>query len=322
MTMQVVLMCTQPQTLEDRGYNKMAERAVLAALEKAMEISASNIAINKPDGILTAHVVEVATALLSSATLPCSVAVQGAALSSEAPHNTSGVLEGAATAAAASRVPAVEQGSAEPQGLAAGEVAIDGAVTFAHIQPVRYTLKDPHLRLACCECESAVQNRTCKHKLAVLMHLFPGLESRRTLLMFLGTRLGMKGGCQPDCSSPDSLRPLLNKLHQLRAADDMPSLALPDAARERGGAPSSAGVASVQLAANRHQQCKLPSRSVWRCRCHMHCANASTSSRCSVQRGAQPFSGQFATGTLVPRSCSAAAQGQGGHGAYWSHCQG
>jgi hypothetical protein len=187
MTMQVVLMCTQTQTLADGGYKKMAEKAVLAALAKAMEISASNIVIDKQDGILTAHVVEVATALLSSVTPPCSVAVQGAALSSEAPHNASGVLEGAATAAAASRVPAMEQGSAEPQILAAGEVAVDSAVTFALIQPVRYKLKDPHLRFACCECESAVQNRTCKHQLAVLMHLFPELESRRAMLMFLGT---------------------------------------------------------------------------------------------------------------------------------------
>jgi hypothetical protein len=44
------------------------------------------------------------------------------------------------------------------------------------------------------------------------MKLFPGLECRSTMLMFLGTHLGMNGGCQPDCSTPDSLQPLLNKL--------------------------------------------------------------------------------------------------------------
>jgi hypothetical protein len=42
----------------------------------------------------------------------------------------------------------------------------------------------------------------------------------------------------------------------------------------------------------------------------------------SVAPGA-PSSGQFATGSLNPTSCStgaAAAQAQGGHGAYWPHC--
>jgi hypothetical protein len=99
-------MCTQGQTLPDGGYNQMAEKALLAALHKAMEKAATRITFDKQDGILTAHVVGVA----STAT------------------------------------------------------------------PVRYLLKDPHLRFACCECESAVQHRTCKHQLAVLMNLFPGLE--------------------------------------------------------------------------------------------------------------------------------------------------
>jgi long-subunit fatty acid transport protein len=73
------------------------------------------------------------------------------------------MLEGTATAAAASRVPATEQSAAELQRLAAGEVAVAGAVSVGRIQPVQYTLKDPHLRFACCECESAVQHHTCKH---------------------------------------------------------------------------------------------------------------------------------------------------------------
>jgi hypothetical protein len=94
------------------------------------------------------------------------------------------------------------------------------------------------LRFACCECESAVQHRTCKHQLAALMHLFPELKSRRTMLMFMGTRLGLKGRCQPGRSAPDSLRPLLNKLQQLRAADDKPLAALPDTARENARALS------------------------------------------------------------------------------------
>jgi hypothetical protein len=75
------------------------------------------------------------------------------------------------------------------------------------------------------------------------------------MLMFLGTRLGMQGCCKPDCSAPDSLRPLLNKLQQLRAADDMPLLALPDAAQENAGAPSSAGVALVQLTSTSSASC-------------------------------------------------------------------
>jgi hypothetical protein len=128
-------------------------------------------------------------------------------------------------------------------------------VTVAGIQPVRSTLKDPHLRFACCECENAVQHRTCKHQLAVLMHVFPEHESRRAMLVFVGTRLGMKGGCQPDCPAPDSLRPLLNKLQQFRAADDMPLLALPDATREHVGVPSSSGVAYVQLTSTSSASC-------------------------------------------------------------------
>jgi hypothetical protein len=187
MTFHAVLMCTKVQTLPDGGYNQMAEKTLLAALQKAKEVSASRIVTDKQVGILTAHVVGVA----SSAT------------------------------------------------------------------PVRYTFKGPHLRFACCECESAVQHRTCKYQLAVLMNLFPGLESRRAMLMFLGTRLGMKGGCQPDRSAPDSLRPLFEKLQQLRAADDKPLLALPDPAQEHARASSSAGVASVPPTSTSSASCPL-----------------------------------------------------------------
>jgi hypothetical protein len=91
MTMQAVLMCTQVQNPADRGYNQMAEKALLAALQKAMEVSASSIVIDKQDGILTAHVVEVATVLLSSATPACRAGVPGAELSSVALKSVSGM---------------------------------------------------------------------------------------------------------------------------------------------------------------------------------------------------------------------------------------
>jgi hypothetical protein len=248
--------CTEVHQFADGGYNRLAEKEVLAGLQKAAEISASNIVIGEQDGILTARVVEVANVLLSNATPSCSPAVPGAELSSVAPQSDSGMLEGVAASSQQSAMAlAVVQGATDLRSQAASNVAVTGAVTVADIQPVRYTLKDPHLRFACCECESAVQHRTCKHQLAVLMKLFPGLESRRTMLMFLGTRLGMKGGCQPDCAAPDSLWPLLNQLQQLRAAADMPLLVLPDAARVHAGAPSSAGVTSVQLTSTSSASC-------------------------------------------------------------------
>jgi hypothetical protein len=128
-----------------RGYNKVAGKSVLEALEKAMESSASSTVIDKQICILTAHVAEVATFLLSSATQPCGAAVQGAALLSAAPHNVIGVLEGAPTAKAGSRVTATKLGAAEPQRLALGEVAVSGAVAAGYIQPVRYTLKSRDL---------------------------------------------------------------------------------------------------------------------------------------------------------------------------------
>jgi hypothetical protein len=59
------------------------------------------------------------------------------------------------------------------------------------------------------------------------------------MLMFLGTRLWMKGGCQSDRSAPDPQWPLLNMLQQLRAADNKPLLALPDTTQEDARAPSS-----------------------------------------------------------------------------------
>jgi hypothetical protein len=77
------------------------------------------------------------------------------------------------------------------------------------------------------------------------------------MLMFLGTCLGMKGGCQPDHSAPDSLQPLLDKLQQLRAADDKPLLALPDPAREHARISSSAGVASVPPTSTSSASCPL-----------------------------------------------------------------
>jgi hypothetical protein len=141
-------------------------------------------------------------------------------------------------------VPAMVQGATDLRSQAAIEVVVTSAVTVADIQPVRYTLKDAHLRFACCECESAVQHRTCKHQLAVLMHLFPNLASRRAMLMFLGTSWDER---QPDRSTPDSPRPLHNKLQQLRATENKPLLALPDTTRKNARAPSSAVVASVPL---------------------------------------------------------------------------
>jgi hypothetical protein len=128
-----------------RGNNKLAGKAVMEALEKAMGISASSTVTDKQNGILTAHVAKVATSLLSSATQPCGAAVQGAALLSAAPHNVIGVLEGAPTATAGSRVTATKLGAAEPQRLALGEVAVSSAVAAGYIQPVRYTLKSRDL---------------------------------------------------------------------------------------------------------------------------------------------------------------------------------
>jgi hypothetical protein len=84
-------MCTKVQNLADGGYNQMAKKALLAALHKAMEVSASSIVIDKQDGILTAHVVEVATVLFSSPTQACRAAVPGAELSSVAPQSVSGM---------------------------------------------------------------------------------------------------------------------------------------------------------------------------------------------------------------------------------------
>jgi hypothetical protein len=124
----------------------MAEKVVLAALEMAMEIPASSIVIDKQDSILASNShVKVATSLLISATQPCSATVQGAALLSAAPHNVIGVLEGAPTATAGSRVTATKLGAAEPQRLALGEVAVSSAVAAGYIQPVRYTLKSRDL---------------------------------------------------------------------------------------------------------------------------------------------------------------------------------
>jgi hypothetical protein len=57
---------------------------VLVGLQKAAEISASNIVIDQQHGILTTHLVAVATVLLSSATPACSPAVPGAELCANA----------------------------------------------------------------------------------------------------------------------------------------------------------------------------------------------------------------------------------------------
>jgi hypothetical protein len=65
---------------------------------------------------------------------------------------------------------------------------------------LRYSMTDPHLRFACCTCESALQDRPCKHQLSVLMRLFPGKDAMLKIAYFLGTRLGMQGGCKRDAS--------------------------------------------------------------------------------------------------------------------------
>jgi hypothetical protein len=138
MTIQAVLMCIKVQNLANGGYNQMAEKVLLAALQKAMEISASSIDIHKQDGILTAHVVEVATVLIISATPTCRVAVPGAELSSVVPQSVSGLLESASgvrSSQQSAMVPAVVQGATDLHSQATIEVAVTSAVTVANIQP-------------------------------------------------------------------------------------------------------------------------------------------------------------------------------------------
>jgi hypothetical protein len=150
MTMQAVVMCTEVQLLADGRFDRMAEKAVLAALQKAIwDFSKQHRQAGQPP---LRPCCWVATVLLSGATPACSESVQIAALSSAAPHNVSWVLEGAATAGAANKqqsamVLAVEQllhgctlqGAAKLHGQAASEMAVAGVVTVADIQPVNWT---------------------------------------------------------------------------------------------------------------------------------------------------------------------------------------
>jgi hypothetical protein len=100
------------------------------------------------------------------------------------------------------------------------------------------------------------------------MHLFPELESRRAMLIFLGTHLGMKGGCQPNRFALDFLRPLLNKLHELSAAYAKLLLALLDADQEHAGALPSTGVALMQLTSTSSQASLLSSMALLASRAH------------------------------------------------------
>jgi hypothetical protein len=79
---------------------------------------------------------------------------------------------------------------------------------------IQYIMQQPHLRYSCCTCPDAVQQNLCKHQAAVLMLLYPSQEARKTMLMMLGTRLGMEGGCHTKRAEPlrclhDALSPLL-----------------------------------------------------------------------------------------------------------------
>jgi hypothetical protein len=93
---------------------------------------------------------------------------------------------------------------------------------------VQYVMQQPHLRYSCCTCPDAVQQNLCKHQAAVLMLLYPSQEARKTMLMMLGTRPGMEGGCHPERAEPlrclhEALLPLaVPSLREAHAACNIP----------------------------------------------------------------------------------------------------
>lgn len=81
---------------------------------------------------------------------------------------------------------------------------------------VQYTITDPHLRYAACNCPMAVQQQTCKHQLAALLHVWPGQAAAKMMHSMLGSKLGRPQGCDPQADQP--LRPLTDALEAAKAA--------------------------------------------------------------------------------------------------------
>jgi hypothetical protein len=94
--------------------------------------------------------------------------------------------------------------------MAANDAPPDASMAYREVQ---YHMRHPHLMYACCTCPHAAQQQLCKHQSAVLMQLYPGPEAWKVMVLMLGTRLGMLGGCYPEHKEP--LRPLHNRLLRL-----------------------------------------------------------------------------------------------------------
>jgi hypothetical protein len=91
--------------------------------------------------------------------------------------------------------------------MAADEAPPEASMAYREVQ---YHMRQPHLLYACCTCPQAAQQQLCKHQAAVLMQLYPGPEAWKVMVLMLGTRLGMPGGCCPEHKEP--LLPLHNRL--------------------------------------------------------------------------------------------------------------
>jgi hypothetical protein len=94
----------------------------------------------------------------------------------------------------------------------------DGVVLSASVKSsdseTSYTLEDPDTEYASCTCHAAVQQRMCKHQLAVLMQLYPGAQ--HTMLRMLGSKLGHREGVDPH--SPKALMALTRQIEKEYAA--------------------------------------------------------------------------------------------------------
>jgi len=161
---------------------------------KALKLSADSIAIEVDGHCVRASVLEIAPVHSAAAAEPAAAA----SVSQPSPTGSE---------QAASLAPRGAETSDEEASRAA-----------ANSRAARYTMQQPHLRFACCTCESATQMNVCKHQLAVLLRLYPGVPARRTMARMLGTRLGMSGGCKPDKFDPEALRPLLDALQSIGSA--------------------------------------------------------------------------------------------------------
>jgi hypothetical protein len=70
----------------------------------------------------------------------------------------------------------------------------------------QYGMQQLQLRHSCCTCPDAVQQNWFKHQADLLMLLYPSQEARKTMLMMLGTCLGMEGGCHPELERAEPLQ--------------------------------------------------------------------------------------------------------------------